>query len=141
MRRLDWEDRLADLIAARRDVPFKWGENDCALWGADCVEAILGVDFGQNFRGQYEDQSGARLALRQFGAGSLFKTFDRHLTRILPAFAQRGDLVAKGRGRTAAIGVCIGSDAVFVGEDGLVMVPRLLWTAGWRVTLTKWWRP
>lgn len=138
MRRLDWQERLADLIDANRQTPFQWGVHDCALWGADVMEAQTGADFGAPFRGKYSDAEGAAEALRTFGAGTLIKTFDRHLERIAPAFAGRGDLVAKGRGRTAAIGVCIGSEALFVGDDGLVRVPRSEWAAAWRVALKEW---
>ncbi len=138
MRRLDWQERLADLIEARRLEPFRWGQHDCGLWGAAVVEAITGADFGAAFRGQYDDAAGAAEALRLHGGGTLIKTFDQHLERIAPAFAQRGDLVCKGRGRTAAIGVCIGAEALFVGDDGLIRMARPDWSAAWRVELKDW---
>lgn len=138
MRRLDWQERLAALIEAKRDEPFRWGQHDCGLWGAAVVEAITGADFGAAFRGEYDDAATAAEVLRTKGAGTLGKTFDRHLHRIPPGFAQRGDLVCKGRGRTAAIGVCIGDEGLFVGDEGLIRVSRAEWSRAWRVQVESW---
>lgn len=138
MKRLDWEARLAALIEARMDEPFRWGTHDCGLWGADAVEAQTGIDFAAGFRGTYSDAAGAAEALRTQGAGTIVKTFDQHLKRVPPAFAQRGDIVLKGRGRTAAIGLCIGGEALFVSDEGLVRVGRGEWSAAWRVAVRKW---
>lgn len=133
MRLPDWDDRLSALIAERFDAPFAWGSHDCALWGADVVAALTGLDHGAAFRGTYSDARGAAAALRLHGAGTIVKTFDAHLTRCRPAFARRGDLV-KAR---ASIGVAIGGDALFVGaegeRDGLVRLPRAEWSLAWRV--------
>ena len=50
------------------------------------------------------------------GAGLLEATFDSHLEEQPVAFEARGDLVMDD----GAIGVCIGSDALFVGQkDGI----------------------
>lgn len=130
----DWEARLNALIADRIRRPFEWGGHDCALWGADAVAAITGEDFGAAFRGSYDDASGAARALRNHGAGTLVRTFDRHLPRMHRAFARRGDLVkAKATDRGGAIGVVIGGDALFVDDLGLIRIPRAGWTLAWRV--------
>lgn len=130
----DWEDRLNALIADRRRAAFAWGRHDCALWGADVVAALTGEDFGAPFRGIYDDAAGAALALRAHGAGTLVKTFDAHLPRMPIAFARRGDLVkAVSEDRGGAIGVVVGSDALFVHDLGLVRAPRARWTLAWRV--------
>lgn len=135
-RRPDWEARLSALIKARREQPFKWGEADCALWGADVVAAQTGADFGEPFRGKYENAEGAALALREWGAGTLTRTFDRHLHRTLPSLAKRGDLVKARKSPVSpqgAIGVVIGGDALFVGEQGLERLPRANWSLAWSV--------
>ena len=126
-RKSTWENDLADFIAERLDMPFEWGVNDCAMFGADAVEAITGTDIGPDFRGEYSDQKGARAALRKHGKGTLLKTYQDRLPEKPKAFAQRGDLIWNG----FAIGVCYGSIALFIGEPdgkpGLVRVPRSEW--------------
>lgn len=45
-------------------MPFTWGANDCALFVADAVEAMTGVDIAEDFRG-YSDEAGAFDAIRR----------------------------------------------------------------------------
>lgn len=129
----DWEDRLAAFLAERRDMPFAWGSNDCALFATACAAAITGEDRAASFRGRYDTREGAALALREIGAGTLVKTMDALFVVKPVGMAGRGDLVmARG-----AIGVCIGRSAMFVGEEGeragLVTVPRSEWQKAWAV--------
>jgi hypothetical protein len=136
MRLPDWEDRLNALIEEREREPFRWGSHDCALWGADVVLALTGIDHGAAFRGKYDDREGAAAALREFGAGTVVRTFDAHLDRVLKPFAGRGDLARIRRSPEAplaSLGVVIGSDALCPGDMGLVRIPRARWTVCWRV--------
>ena len=131
----DWEARLSALVGERQREPFSWGSHDCALWGADAVHALTGADFGDAFRGKYSDAEGAALALRRYGAGTVIRTFDKHLHRTSPALAKRGDLARVKAGHFAphgAIGVVYGGVALCVGDLGLVRVERAHWTLAWR---------
>jgi hypothetical protein len=132
-RLVDWEDRLNALIAERMFAPFVFGAHDCCLWGADAVHAQTGEDHGAAFRGKYDDADGAAAALRQFGGGTITRTFDAFLPRRDVALLRRGDIVMIGDGRDGSIGVVIGGDALFVDdiEDRLLRVRRDLWTRGW----------
>lgn len=121
----DWEERLAVYLDRKREEPFKWGSNDCALFAADAIKAMTGVDPGEAFRGQYDSRTGSALALRDHGAGTLLKTVTTWLGQPKhPVFAQRGDIVMKDRN---TLGVCVGLHSWFVGEEhgqnGLVAVP------------------
>lgn len=127
-----WEPRLHALIAGAMHRPFSWGSHDCALWGADVVLALTGTDHGAAFRGTYDDAAGAAAALRTHGAGTITRTFDRHLERITPGLAQRGDLVMIGNGRAGSIGVCMGALGWFVSDEGLISKPRPEWSRAWR---------
>lgn len=129
MRLPDWETRLSAYLADVASRPHAYGRHDCALHGANAVLAQTGRDYGAPFRGRYRTELGAARALRRFGAGDLVATFDRHLAVIPPALARRGDLVlAQG-----SVGVCIGGEAMFAGNDGLERVARAEWTRAWRV--------
>ncbi len=70
MKRSDFAERLHAAVAARRGQPFQWGENDCALFACDLVEAATGVDYAAPFRGRYRTAAGAARALKRFVAGS-----------------------------------------------------------------------
>ena len=40
----DWQLRFEAFIKERQTLPFAWGTNDCAVFAADCVQALTGVD-------------------------------------------------------------------------------------------------
>lgn len=137
----DWEARLSAYVAAVRDRPFEWGEHDCSLFAASSAEAMTGTDLAAAYRGAYSDREGAAVALRKHGAGTLLRTLSAALERRKPSKARRGDFMwFKG-----AVGVCMGRDALFVGEEhlanaagvppriGLIAIPRALCTKAWAV--------
>ncbi len=128
-----WERDLADYLASHRDRVFTHGSHDCALFAAGAVLAMTGHDPAKAFRGKYKSQASAVRALRTIGAGDLESTIDSMFERVPPGFAQRGDLIWNG----AAVGVCGGAVAWFVGaegeREGLVAIPRDQWRGAWRV--------
>lgn len=63
MRRDDWEARLAEVLATAVAQPFAWGIQDCCLFAADCVQALTGIDFADEFRGTYDDADSAAMRL------------------------------------------------------------------------------
>jgi hypothetical protein len=141
MRLDDWEQRLGAFMAESRDRPFEWGSHDCLMFALSAAAAITGDDKGEPFRGRYDSRKTATAMLREHGAGTLLKTLDATFTRKKPGFAQRGDLVWFA----SSVGVCVGAQALFVGEErlaaaagmlmreGLVTVPRRLWQKAWAV--------
>ncbi|WP_206431078.1 hypothetical protein [Sphingomonas sp. ABOLE] len=132
-RLLDWEARLADYLASVADRPMAWGSHDCALHAAHAILALTGEDHATAYRGRYQTARGAARALRRQGHADVEAQFDVLFPAIAPAFAQRGDIVQRGD----AVGVCIGAEALFVGEEGeregLVRVPRREWTKAWAI--------
>jgi hypothetical protein len=133
----DWETRLGDYIAVHQDTAFEWGGNDCALFAGGGVAAITGFDATAPFRGRYSTKAGAARALIRYGAGTVEATFDIHLPEVPPSFARRGDVVMVAREAGDAVGICLGADAVFVGEEdgapGLVRIARREWSKAWKV--------
>jgi hypothetical protein len=133
MRRADWEIRLGDYLASVADRPFAWGNHDCALHSANAVLAMTGIDFAKRFRGRYRTAIGSVRALKRYGAGTLEGTIDAMFPTIGRAFAGRGDLVM----HAGALGICVGGDGLFVGEEGgaagLVRIPRAAWSKAWRI--------
>ena len=129
----DWEARLAAYLEAWEGAEFAYGVADCARFAAGAVEAQTGVDHYAPFLGEYDSAVSAAKVLRSIGAGTLKKTFDKHFAERAVSFAQRGDIVFDGK----AVGVCIGADALFVGQEGdvqgLVRKARHEWTRAWTV--------
>ena len=129
----DWEDRLSAFLDQHRDRAFQWGEWDCVLFATACAAELTGEDRAAAFRGKYDTREGAALALRELGKGTLVKTMDSLFPRCPVGMAGRGDIVMAG----AALGVCIGRVAMFVGEEdgreGFVTIPRAEWQRAWKV--------
>jgi len=134
-RRLPTADAaLQHLLRSRTDVPFRWGESDCALWAADAVHAVTGTDFAAAMRGRYSTAAQARSLLRPLGGlhGLLASTL-----RPAPALdlLADGDVALTqpdGLHRVGALAVRVRGWVIGQGADGLVMVPRS--------TVISWWR-
>lgn len=133
-RKSDWEQRLADFIAANRSRPYAFGKWDCLLFPAAAVRAITGKDYGRGHRGKYKTAASATKHLRGLGFASPEELLDSLFEQKPVGFAQRGDLVLDSDGIPA---VCMGAFALSVGQDndreGLVSVPRSDWVKAWRV--------
>jgi hypothetical protein len=95
MKRLpNWRSRLADAVQASLE-SFKWGANDCAMFAARCIEAVIGMDCAADWRGTYSDMSGAVAALHAHGYDDLPSLIVGILgadAEIHPSQARRGDL-------------------------------------------------
>ena len=137
----DWEAKLSEFIIANRDRPFAWGSWDCILMACAAVEAMTGEDPAAEYRGRYDDATGAAQALRDLGEGTLLRTVDSVFERRPAGMARRGDLVWFEQ----SVGLCIGGEGLFVGEErvatsadvpmraGLISVPRSLFLKAWTV--------
>lgn len=116
-------------VESVRDRPFEWGSWDCCRFAAGAVEAMTGENPMAEFLGAYSDKSSAQAALREIGAGTLYHTLLKKFGRPRhPSRAQRGDIAyAVHDGPT--LGVCLGQDCAFVGQqgqlEGLIMIPTL----------------
>lgn len=131
MKHPDWQKRLVTVIKAAEKRPFSWGQHDCCLFAADCVEAMCGEDFAAEFRGNYNSETGAKKALLR-GGGSLERVLARFLDEVNPSLIQRGDVaVVENAGRRCA-GVFYGGSVWVPGDNGLVGLSRNLLSA-WRV--------
>ncbi len=66
-----WATRgLHAFLLARARAPFVWGANDCALFAADAIEAMTGVDIASDFRGRYHDEASAQALIHSITGGS-----------------------------------------------------------------------
>lgn len=135
MRLEGWEDRLASIIDERRSRPFVWGEHDCTLFAANVALALTGVDYAAAYRGKYNCAFGSARVLQELGDGTLRGSVGLALGPEIPIrLAGRGDVVLWTQEELGdTLGVCIGAQSVFVGQDGLTDVPTLVCQCAWRI--------
>ena len=130
MRNPDALEQLNKLLTEKKNTPFEWGTWDCCIFGADCILAMTGEDKLHEFRNKYNSRHSAALALREIGSGTLDKTLKEHLgPSVGGARAWRGDIVFHKNN----VGVCVGSQAYFIGEDGLELTPMSEITKVYRI--------
>ncbi|MBP7548681.1 MAG: hypothetical protein KA761_00225 [Gemmatimonadaceae bacterium] len=124
----DWPERLASLVASKRDVPFEWGVNDCSTFAADAVEAVTGVrphtpvvESAPAFAALIEKTPIAEIVDGILGE------------RVEPVRAQRGDIVLYDGAHGPTLAVCIGASAASPAPGGIATIPMPFATAAWKV--------
>lgn len=144
MRQLGWEKKLDTVIRKASRNAFQWGTNDCALFTADAMLAVLGEDLGVFFRDKYTDEEGAKAALQEFAQGGLEQTIDKlaagRFAKVHGNFAQRGDVVLVNINPTndavypagGVVGLN-GKEVLVVSEKGLLTFHRKRIIAAWRM--------
>lgn len=116
----DWPERLAAFIETRRERVFSWGSNDCALFAADAVLEMTGVDLARTLRG-YRSARGA--ANRVAKAGGM-RCLAEGLSEKHSGLAQRGDIVLVDLDGRETFGVVVGNGTWCApGAYGLVFRP------------------
>jgi hypothetical protein len=137
MRFEDWPQRLEEVFVAARARQFQYGQFDCALFAADCVHAITGVDYASALRG-YESKLAAYRIVKQYGSLEAMITSLLGKEPIHPAHAQRGDVVLASTDLAAgeegdAIGVVAGVRILCPCGNGLRSFPRSAARLAWRI--------
>lgn len=140
-----WATRsLHQFLIDRATARFAWGTHDCALFAADGVQAMTGVDIASDFRGRYTDEAGAKAAIARITGVANGTVEDaaawcaaKHglVELIHPLMAQRGDLVVlEDAGRVIAGLVHLsGRHVAAAGEQGLKKIPIAGVKRAWRV--------
>lgn len=129
-RLFDWQLRFEAFIAARLTMPFAWGSNDCAIFAADCVQAITGQDPAPAGLRNHTTEKQALRALKRHGGVAGIAT--AVLGQPVPAtLANIGDVVLCKAGTRDMLAICNGASAFAPSANGLVTVP--LGDVCWRV--------
>jgi hypothetical protein len=140
MRHVNWPILLDSVIRQATTKPFCWGQHDCALFVADCIHAITGMDPAHAFRGAYDSEETADAALMDCAGGGIdalaYKmAADHGYATMLPAYAQRGDVVLCNLGHQQALGVVAmnGREVLLSSPQGLLARPLSIAVVAWRV--------
>jgi hypothetical protein len=139
-----WDTRaLHEFLLARASAPFAWGAHDCALFAADAIQAMTGVDIAEDFRGKYSDEAGAIAAIGEVCGGSTVADAAAYCAQKhglaewgMPLLARRGDLVVVRNGDGSLIAGLIhlnGRHIVAAGEKGLLRLPIRNALRAWHV--------
>lgn len=128
----DWPLRLERFIASRARAPFAWGKNDCALFAADCVQAITGQDPAPaGLRGHTTAKQAYRALHRHHGLAAIATG---SLGEPVPAnCATVGDVVLLQVQGRDALAVCNGTTALMPSPYGVASVSMATATHCWRL--------
>lgn len=133
----DHRARLFAVVAKYENKTFEYGSADCALFGADVVEAMTGIDPAADYRGHYKTALGGLRAIRKAGYNDQADWLRAHGVEVSPPMAQVGDLVVIATGEDGetgySIGVCGGSFILAMGLRGLVRLPLAYASECWRI--------
>jgi len=142
-RREDWSQRLDAAINAARTVPFGYapGENHCCLFMGDCVIAMTDTDVMHWFRGKYNSERGAYVAVKRHAGGGLVQTFEKiaeefGIEEIPVQYASPGDVVMHiaGDDGSEGCGISLGSRFVTVCKPaGVKFEPMTTAIRAWRI--------
>ena len=130
----NWDTKAYhDYLVAVASKPFAWGSNDCALFAANGIKAITGVDVADDFQGKYTDEASAFALIQKVTGGTTVGDAAAHCAkkygmteRANPLFAARGDLVvfqAPTGSLVAGLVHLNGRHLISVGESGLFRFP------------------
>ena len=130
-----WPELLADFIEERRGLPFSFTENNCGLFAADWLLALLGVDVAADWRGLPSSFEVVRKIKAAGGADTAFAVAasGNGWEEVAPSLAQRGDIMSTQTKHGAALGVCIGKAAAFMQKNGPGFVPLATCSRAWRI--------
>lgn len=116
----DWRNRLYDYLTRIAPEPLVYGHHDCALFAANAVHAMTGVDFAAPYRGRYTTlQEGMRI-LAVDGFADHVALAHAHLTQVPVAMALPGDLAVFETRAGRAVGVVQGAAVYVLRVDGML---------------------
>src|ERR1043165_3166359 len=130
MRPEGWPERLQASIDAARCMPFAYGQHDCCLFMAVCIDAMLGTAYAAQWRGTYDDEASAKEILSR--TGGIEAMLSAVFKEVNTPFAWRGDAVQLDLPENP-FGINLGRTAVAAGPDGLVFPPRRRILKAWRI--------
>jgi len=124
MRADGWETRLIACLHSLSRVPFEWGRHDCFIFTGLCIKAMTGDNYIDGMIGKYHDAESSLIYARSIGVRNHIHFMARKFkARPSPLNAMRGDVVVMpGLQGDFSLGICQGSRAYTVGENGLYMV-------------------
>ncbi len=138
MKRLDgWFEKLEKTIRAAAHKHFQYGDHDCCLFAADCIEAMTGVDVAADFRDAYRSRFGAARRLVVYSGGGVLKLADRiAILHSMPIITREdatdGDVALVEWPEGPGLGVFFKGFVACPQAHGIIYVPRARAVKCWR---------
>jgi len=136
-RRPDWEKRLTAVVAAASARAFVWGDQDCALFALDCLDAMTGAALAAGYRGRYSTMLEAADIIGPGGLADLAGRVARDNGLIeIPAadrWASRGAVCLFQGERDLSLGILIDTHVAAPGPVGLIRTPRAAILRAWEI--------
>lgn len=139
-----WESSFTQFLNERADMTFAWGSNDCMTFAGDAVTLYGFPDPMEDWRGSYSTVNEAAELLNEKPDGLLgwaTEVFSGY-SEIRTGSAKRGDVVLLefeserqfGTNQTKwMMGVCDGSSAVVLADQGIEKVPMSKAIKAWAI--------
>lgn len=128
---MTWERRLNRVVNDWATRKMSWRDN-CAIFACDCALAVSGHDPIADIRDSIKSARGFAAVLRT-GDGSLLSVVNKRMgDPVNTRLARRGDMVGV-MSCGLALGVCMGSVALFLDDDGLIALPMSAVRYAWAV--------
>lgn len=126
--------RLTQETEAAFYKPFRWGQHDCALFVADCIDRMTGSAVAGQYRGRYTTAAGARrITGRSLEAFVERIAGELGLPEVSPLKARRGDVVVFDDAHGPTLGVVVGRHIASPGPKHLVLDGMTRARRAWKV--------
>ena len=122
MRVQNWESKLSNYIEECRNKKFSWDSNNCGQFVLEWEKTLMGKTKFPEFYKKYKSLKELKEKLKECGFKSWITLFNKRLTRINTKLAQRGDLVTLRSKNSFCMGICIGRNCAFLGDEKLEFV-------------------
>ena len=131
------QDRLNAYIAEVKDRPFSWGFHDCFTFTNTAWRILYGEGYADDWVGRYMINGRpmrSREMIKEFGYYSLETALDERLERLKKP--QRFSLVTTDKAQRwvtgAALGLCIGTQNLFLGKSNIYRLGEIDVKDAWR---------
>lgn len=134
MRREDWSSKLSAYIESVRGKDFVYGEHDCCLFVARCVDAMCDTFYEEKVLAKYKYDSEEKANEHINNDGGLIEMVTDFLGDPVPrAFAMPGDVVLLRDNGEAVLGIVEAHNAVAASKGGFISVPLKYAVVAWRI--------
>lgn len=131
-----WQTRLLTTVNELKEAPFVWGQNDCCIFVAKCLDAQYGTGIADGIIGQYSTELGSKRFMLEKAKSTYLPTMlDVYITqRVDKKYAQRGDVVTFNGDLGLTAGVLWSGVVWAMGPNGVETFPLS------KIEITDIWR-
>lgn len=128
-RKSDWPTQLTNYIESKKEVKFRWGKHDCAMFAFGAIDAMTETRFIEHLSKRWHSKKSADAFIKKV------KGVEHLLARIAKVYkwkrqaanvAQRGDMMVYRINGEITLAVCVGASSVAPGKKkGVTLIPAV----------------